>query len=145
MATVRLRSLNGLNPEIKKRIQKTLRTQREENLGVAASLSESEKPRSKWHNVRTTVNGITFASKREADRYAELKLELLAGEIDDLELQKPFSLEVNGMHICDYIADFVYKRDGLQIVEDAKGKATDVFRIKRALMRAVLGIEIVEV
>ena len=91
------------------------------------------------------MDEITFASKREANRYAELRIELLAGEIAELELQKTFSLAVNGVHICDYIADFVYQRNGVQIVEDAKGKATDLFRIKQALMRAIHRIDVVEV
>lgn len=90
------------------------------------------------------VDGITFDSRREANRYAELRLELLAGDITDLELQKPYSLDVNGIHICDYVADFVYQRNGKQTVEDAKGKATVEYKIKRALMRAIHGITIVE-
>ncbi len=101
--------------------------------------------KSKWHNVRTTVDGITFASKHEANRYAELKIEQLAGEITDLELQKPFSLDVNGVHICDYVADFVYRKGGHFIVEDAKGKRTDLYKIKRRLMFAIYGVEIHEV
>ncbi len=145
MATVRLRSLKGLSPESKKRIRKTLRAQRDENLGSAATLADSEESNSKWRNIRTKVDGITFASQREANRFAELKIELLAGEISELKLQKTFSLDVNGIHICDYVADFVYKRNGLQITEDAKGKRTDVYKIKRALMHAIHGIEIVEV
>ncbi|CAG0964584.1 hypothetical protein ANRL3_01099 [Anaerolineae bacterium] len=104
-----------------------------------------ETTQSKWRNVRTTVDEFTFASKREANRYAELKIELLAGEIAELELQKTFSLDVNGVHICDYIADFVYQRNGAQIVEDAKGKATDLFVVKKALMRAIHGIDVIEV
>ncbi len=71
-------------------------------------------------------------------------MELLASEITDLELQKVFRLDVNGIHICNYRADFVYTRDGVQIVEDAKGKPTDVYKIKRALMLAIRGIKIVE-
>ncbi len=144
MATIRLRNLKGLNPEVRQRIRETLRAQLQEHLSDGALLSDPPKSSSKWHNVRTMVDGITFDSKREAKHYAELKIELLAGEIADLELQKPFSLDVNGIHICNYIADFVYRRNGELVVEDAKGKATDVYIIKRALMRAVYGIEIVE-
>ena len=111
----------------------------------APGSTEFQKAPSKWRNVRTTVDGIQFASQREARRYAELKIELRAGEITDLKLQKRFALRVNGIHVCDYVADFVYHRKGIRVVEDAKGKATDVYRIKRALMRAIHGVEIVEV
>jgi hypothetical protein len=144
VATIRLRNLKGLNPEVRQRIRETLRAQPPEHLGDEGLLSDPRESKSKWHNVRTMVDGITFDSKREAERYAELKVELMAGEITDLELQKPFSLVVNGILICNYIADFVYRRNGELVVEDAKGKATDVYVIKRALMRAVFGIEIVE-
>ena len=93
------------------------------------------------------MDEITFASKRERNRYAELRIELLAGDAKraELELQKTFSLDVNGVHIGDYIADFACQRNGVQIVEDAKGKATDLFRIKKALMRAIHRIDVVEV
>ncbi len=105
---------------------------------------DSEESNSKWHNVRSTVDGITFASKHEAERYSELRLEQFAGEITELELQKRYRLDVNGVHICDYIADFVYKRSGVRVTEDAKGKPTELYRVKKALMRAIYGIDIVE-
>lgn len=145
MATIRLRNLRGVDPSLRKRIRDALRDQERGIHHDDGNSSDLQKSKSKWRNVRTTIDGITFASKREANRYSELKLELLAGEISELELQKPFSLDVNGVHICDYVADFVYKRNGIQITEDAKGKATDLYKIKRALMRAVHGIEIIEV
>ncbi len=138
------RDIQRLSPEARTKIRQALRSSkptRREGL----SNSETEHAPSKYHNVRTTVDGITFASGREAKRYTELKLELLAGTITDLELQKPFSLDINGIHICDYIADFVYRRDGKQVIEDAKGKRLELFRIKKALMLAIHGIAIVEV
>lgn len=144
MATVRLRNLNGLRPEVRQSIRAALRSQSHETTDEDASIADQQPSKSKWRNVRTTVDGITFASKREAKRYGERKIELLAGAITDLELQKPFRLDVNGVHICDYIADFVYRRNGVQITEDAKGKATELYRIKKALMRAIYGIEIFE-
>jgi Protein of unknown function (DUF1064) len=138
--------LRDLGPEARKQIQHSLQSSRRKtNRSNRSSSSITETTESKWRNVRTTVDEITFASKREANRYAELRIELLAGEIAELELQKTFSLDVNGAHICDYVADFVYQRNGAQIVEDAKGKATDVFRIKQALMRAIHRIDVVEV
>ena len=43
------------------------------------------------------------------------------------------------------IADFVYYRRGIWVVEDAKGDRTDVYIIKRKLMLEKYGIEIEEV
>lgn len=46
---------------------------------------------------------------------------------------------------CNYYADFVYMQDGKQIVEDAKGKRTKEYVIKRKLMLFLRGIRIREV
>ena len=40
---------------------------------------------SKYHSVKTVVNGIVFDSKKEAKRYYELLLLEKAGEIHDLK------------------------------------------------------------
>lgn len=144
MARLTARDIRRLSPETRKQIRQALRSQVANNGQDGHSLGEHAMP-SKYRNVRTTVDGITFASRREAARYAELVIELKAGEIEGLVLQKPFSLDVNGIHICDYIADFVYRRKGKQIVEDAKGKRLELFRIKKALMGAILEIEVMEV
>lgn len=97
---------------------------------------------SKYHAVRTTVDSITFASKAEARRYVELKMLEEAGEIQSLQLQPKFPLEVNGHKICTYIADFQYGQNGKVIVEDVKGVLTPVFRLKRKLLKALWGIDI---
>ena len=99
---------------------------------------------SKFGSVKTKVDGITFDSKKEAARYTDLKLLLKAGEISDLELQPTYAMIVNGRKICSYRADFRYKENGKQIVEDSKGFRTPVYRIKVKLMRACYGIEICE-
>lgn len=70
--------------------------------------------------------------------------ELRAGLITDLVLQKRYPLEVKGYKVGDYVADFVYMRDGLQVVEDFKGMKTPVYNIKKRLMLAIHGITIFE-
>jgi dsDNA-binding SOS-regulon protein len=42
----------------------------------------------KYLNKKTEIDGITFASKKEAKRYSELKLLEKAKKIEDLQLQK---------------------------------------------------------
>jgi hypothetical protein len=102
--------------------------------------------KSKMGNVRTEVDGFVFASGLEATRYGELKLLEQAGEVRELQLQFPFRLDVNGIHVCTYVADFVYvDAQGKQVVEDTKGMKTAVYRLKKKLMKAVFGIEIVEI
>lgn len=103
----------------------------------------------KYRNIPTELDGYRFDSKREARRYQDLKLLVLAGEISDLcaeKLELRFDLSVNGMKICTYEADFRYKdKDENVVVEDSKGVRTPVYRLKKKLMKALLGIEIQEV
>jgi hypothetical protein len=100
---------------------------------------------SKYHSIRTLVDGITFDSKREAARYSELKLLAKAGVIDRLEWQKPFPVVLNGKKVCEYRADFVFFEDGKRIVEDVKGVRTPVYRLKRKLVEALYGVTIREI
>jgi hypothetical protein len=53
-------------------------------------------------------------------------------------------LAVNGIAICRYRADFVYVESGKRIVEDTKGMRTDVYKLKKKMMLAILGIDIKE-
>lgn len=99
--------------------------------------------RSKYNNKKTTIDGITFDSKREAQRYCELKLLQRAGEISHLELQPSFilleSFKKNGKthRGIKYIADFAYHdvEKQIMVVEDVKSKATmtPVYKIKKKL------------
>lgn len=114
--------------------------------------------RSKFGNEKVTVFGITFDSKREAQRYLELSSMQRAGKIKGLQTQVPFELippirDNNGKLIqrsCVYVADFVYSTvndDGttMRVVEDAKGYRTEVYKIKAKLMLWQYGIQIKEV
>ncbi len=100
----------------------------------------------KYRNQPITLDGVRFPSKREANRYSELKLLLQQGLITELELQPRFKLAVLGVHVCTYVGDFRYldPRRG-RVVEDAKGVRTAVYKIKKKLVKILLGIEITEV
>ena len=102
---------------------------------------------SKYRAVRTTVNGLEFASQKEARRYQALLLLERAGQIRDLELQPRFPLRVNDLLVCTYVADYKYFDNDAQlfVVEDVKGMKTDVYRIKAKLVKAIYGITITEV
>lgn len=107
----------------------------------------------KYRAKRTEVDGITFASQKEAKRYQDLKLLQQAGEISELELQPEFELMVGDTCVCKYVADFRYRlkqhtgdlNPGEEVVEDVKGCNTAVYRLKKKLMKAIYGIEIQEV
>jgi hypothetical protein len=101
----------------------------------------------KYRNKKTVVDGISFDSIREANRYAELVLLERSGVIQNLRRQVRFPLSVNGQLICTYVADAVYIENGHEIVEDTKSPVTrklPVFRIKSKLLRALYGIAIRE-
>lgn len=114
-----------------------------------AKAHQKDQPRAKYRNKKTKVDGNTFDSKLEAGRYVELKRMLEAGLIFSLQIQVPFVLEVNGILICRYVADFTYKDcDGNHIVEDVKSKPTasrSEYKIKKKLMLAIHRIQISEV
>ena len=98
---------------------------------------------SKYRNKRTVVDGISFDSMAEANRYGELQLLLKAGEIDDLEIHPVYELQQsfrrNGKTIraIKYEADFCYSERASAwrtIVEDTKGARTQVFNIKMKML-----------
>jgi hypothetical protein len=102
--------------------------------------------RSKYRAIRTEVDGKVFASKKEAKRYAELKLLLKAGAIRELFLQPKFPVTVNDIQVFTYVADFQYmEADGALVVEDVKGVKTPMYRLKKKCVEAQYGIEIREV
>lgn len=104
--------------------------------------------KSKYNNQKTVVNGIQFDSKREANRYCELLLLARAGEITNLQRQVRYTLipKQDGERACDYVADFVYAdKAGRTIVEDVKGARTDMYKLKRKLMKWVHGITVEEI
>lgn len=101
---------------------------------------------------KTTADGITFDSKKEADRYLVLKKMESEGIISDLILQPeylllPKQVDANGRCLersLSYRADFSYTKDGETIVEDVKGFKFPEYRIKRKLMLYFHGIQIYE-
>jgi hypothetical protein len=106
----------------------------------------------KFGAVKAKVGDLTFDSQREARRWQQLQLELRAGEVRELLRQVPFAITAttprgDTVTVAKYIADFTYERkqpDGSwrSIVEDAKGVRTDVFNLKKKLVEAIHGIEI---
>ena len=104
----------------------------------------------KYGNKKTVIDGITFDSKAEANRYTELKWMFHAGAISKLELQPVYVLapgvkfdgEARAKPEMRYRADFTYIENGVKVVEDVKGVETEAFRIKRHLMKWLHGIDV---
>ena len=102
--------------------------------------------KSKYHAVKTQVDGITFDSKKEAKRYTDLKFLERTKQIKNLQLQVPYILIEKSQYgrAIKYVADFVYEENGHQVVEDTKGFRTPVYRLKKRLLAEKYGIEIKE-
>lgn len=131
--------------------------------------------KNKLNAHKVEYDGFTFGSKKEAMRWAELKLLERSGHITKLQRQVPFELipayyeevptgevykigEKKGQpkmkKVCienavKYVADFVYTENGKKIVEDTKGCRAGItynyFVLKRKLMLWVHGIRVKEI
>lgn len=98
--------------------------------------------KNKYGNKRVEYDGIKFDSIGEKNRYIVLKSMEERNIISDLKLQVTYDLKVNNDLICRYRADFVYIRDGFSVTEDLKGVETPEFKLKKKLMKAIHGIDI---
>ena len=100
--------------------------------------------RNKYKAIKTVVGGVKFDSKAEARRYGVLKVMERTGSIENLELQPKYDLMVDGTKCGFYKADFRYIENGKLIIEDVKGMKTPVYNLKKKLIKAIYGIEILE-
>jgi len=101
--------------------------------------------RNKYNAKRVEADGYVFDSKLEAARYFDLIILEKVGEIQDLCIHPKYKLEVNGVLIGRYTADFEYMQDGKLVVEDVKGVRTRDFVLRKKLMLALHGIDVKEV
>lgn len=109
--------------------------------------------KNKFGNIRTEYAGRMYDSVKEAE-YARM-LDICRREtrekmrVVDWQPQIKFPLEVNGLHIADYILDFkVTYADGRVEYVDVKGgeaTKTAVYKLKKKLMKAIYNIELIEI
>jgi len=106
---------------------------------------------SKYRNTRTDYNGTVYDSKKEAMYRQQLDM-LTGANIPDhervalIEEQVRYPIVINDVKICSYVLDFkVTYGDGHVDHVDVKGMKTQVYKLKKKMMLAVHGIEIVEV
>ena len=110
-------------------------------------------PKNKFSAKRTELDGIPFASRREARRWAELCLLEKAGKIANLRRQVPLLLEGRDGPLLTrtgrrmrLTVDFAYTdvATGRTVYEDAKGVPTRDYEVRRAVA-AAQGVEVIEV
>lgn len=97
----------------------------------------AQKPQSKYKAVKTTVDGITFDSKREAERYCELLILCRTGQIKGLQTQVKYELvpKQADERAVTYTVDFDYYEGEKHVAEDVKGKITQQYVIRRKLFK----------
>lgn len=107
----------------------------------------------KYGNKPCQVGAEKYRSQRERDRHQVLMMMQRAGKIAGLTREVPFMLaqsvkiegEKRARPAVRYVADFIYcTADGRQVVEDAKGFQTPLYRLKKHLMATVHGISVHE-
>ena len=96
----------------------------------------------KYNARKTTIDGISFDSMAEAERYGELKLMQQAGYITGLRVHPVYELqpafvgrEGERVSAVTYEGDFEFYENGVLVCEDVKGFQTDVFRVKSKLFK----------
>lgn len=79
----------------------------------------------KYHNIPTAIDGIRFDSRKEANRFYQLRLLERAGEISNLRRQVEYELipaqktpAGRAVRPVKYVADFVYDDHGKMVVGD---------------------------
>lgn len=120
---------------------------------------QAKRTGNKFNARKKVIDGIEFDSTHEAERYQLLQLEVKAGTVRDLKVHVPIQVHVKDpigkpTHVFTYECDFVYDR-GPEfgppkiVYEDAKGyrkgSAYQLFRLKKSVIAAALGIVIEEV
>jgi len=88
------------------------------------------------------LDGIKFASKKEAKRYKELKILQASGEVLFFLRQTPFHLQGGIKYLSDFL---VFWNNGTVTIEDVKGLKTPMYKTKRKQVQATYPIVITEV
>ena len=107
----------------------------------------------KFGNVKVEIDGHTFDSHAEGARYLQLRAKLQRGEITGLKIHPKFDLHgMNGKPLgITWSADFQYLGEGelgagKLTIEDVKGVATQLYKLKKAVFEAQsMGVKVTEI
>jgi len=114
-----------------------------------------KKKKPKYRNIKVVIDKIRFDSKKESNRYLELKFLERTGVIRDLKLQPSFKISPGGavdpatgrkMAPRKFTADFKYFDTVLDaiVIEDVKSPSTakeTAYRLRRQLFLEQYGHE----
>ncbi len=98
--------------------------------------------KSKYRANKTSIDGHTFDSQKEADYYCELKLKLQAKEIKGFCLQPTFILAPGLKYKADFV---VFNDDNTYDVIDVKGFKTKEYIAKKKVFEDKFDLKITEI
>lgn len=101
-----------------------------------------QKGNSKYKAKKTSIDGHSFDSLKEANYYEELKLRLRAGEIRGFCIQPTFILAPNLKYKADFI---VFNNDGTSEIIDVKGMKTKEYIVKKKVFEDKYNLKIKEI
>lgn len=98
--------------------------------------------RNKYGNKTAIFKDSRYDSQKEANYAAQLEWRKQAGEIVEIDKQHKLSIDIEGMHICNYYVDFkVELSNGMIEYHEVKGFETPEWKLKWKLAQAVYGKE----
>ena len=106
------------------------------------NFTDGKKKKSKYRANKTSVDGHTFDSKKEAEYYCELKLRLQGKEINGFCLQPTFMLAPGLKYKADFI---VFNKDNTYEVIDVKGLRTKEYIAKKKVFEDKYNMKITEI
>lgn len=110
------------------------------NANIRAQISAPTEIRRKYKNKKVRFNGLVFDSQHELDRWKDLKLQEMAGDIRSVVRQVSFALP--GCKRRIRLDHMIVRNDGQIVFEDAKGFATPEWKLKRDQVEQAYGIKI---
>ena len=104
--------------------------------------TEGKGKKAKYRSYKTSIDGHTFDSQKEADYYCELKNRLKANDIKGFCLQPTFILAAGLKYKADFI---VFNNDGSQDIIDVKGFKTKEYIAKKKVFEDKYNLKIKEI
>lgn len=106
------------------------------------NFKNGKKKKSKYRSYKTSIDGHTFDSQKEADYYSQLKLRLQAKEINGFCLQPIFMLAPGLKYKADFV---VFNTDNSYEVIDVKGVKTKEYIAKKKVFEDKYNLKITEI
>lgn len=112
------------------------------NIEDYKAYQEGLNKKSKYRANKTSIDGHTFDSQKEADYYSELKLRLKANEIKGFCLQPVFMLAPGLKYKPDFI---IFNNNGEVEIIDVKGIKTKEYIAKKKMFEDKFNLKIIEI